>query len=307
MVPPPKLTPVGNVIRSSPRMLEIDHHAQQEFVSTMYRTGEELEQSNGAIPAFREVKIDNIPLNTPGDRLWVHFSEDSTGRRNAVIQLMMNRALTEFRPTELGSGYWDAFSQGYKQPNDILSNSGLVATLDGMLPQKGVFNSIVDTPIFDEMSIPHLLNDGLYVGAAPREKAKRVIYTTDSSIAQGFGRIAMRGGTPIISPEFLSTVKTHLSLTEEDGTATHQLVTRANYDINGRQVQKVYEYTAKSNRRHYGVSGGTVSMSSKDGLSRGIMEDYAHHDQDRNEPIHSLKLGLDGLRTAYGLRKIYNR
>jgi len=309
MTSQPEFAPVGRLVKSS-QPLELEYYTQQDLIHSITETGKELEDSPVAIPVFREVKMDDIPLLNElyeprgGNKLSVSFSEDNEGRRNAVIQLLWGSMLTQFRPS-ISDNTWDVYAQGYRTPNEKMRSTDLVAVLDSRLRKQGVFNAIADSANFDAMLIPHLLSESLYDESRKREK--QLTYTTNDRIIQGLGKIAFRPGRPITTPPYLATVNTYLSVNESKGKTSHQLVTHATYDVsdtNKQKVQKEYGYITEAPKRGYVRSSGYVSMASKDGLSRQQVEQFAHLDQGRNEPIHALQVGLNALRVAHNLRKI---
>lgn len=310
MVPPrPEFIPVGTPVRNS-RPLELSFHDQQSLVHDMQRTSRELNDSPVARPAFRQIVMERVPIlgefgeSRSGDSLLVNFSEDSDNRHNALIQLYIGQAATRFQLAPSGDS-WDMFAQGDNRPHGKIRNTDLAATISSKLPNPRILDAIADSAHFDGMMIPQLLANGLFDQVPDRNKEKRVIYTTNEHIVQGLGVMAHRSsGNPFISPEYLSTVRTYLSIDEKAGKSTHQLVTRADYDISNRRVQKEYAYQSEMRRASYGKSIGHVAMSSVDGMSREQVEEYAQRDQERNEPLYSLRRGLDNLRASQQLRKI---
>ena len=310
MVPQrPEFFPVGTPVRNS-QALELSYHDQQSLVQDMQQTGRELNNSPLAQPAFRKVIMERIPIlgefgeSQSGDSLLVNFSEDSEGRHNALMQLYIGQAATRFQLGVSGDK-WDVFAQGDRTPYDQIKNTDMAAILSSKLPNPRVLDAISDSAHFEGMMIPQLLANGLFEQVPQRFKEEHVVYTTNERISQGLGMFGVRNGAPFISPEYLAAVNTYLSVEEKkSGTTVHQLVTRANFDINGRQIQKEYAYQSEMRRSSYGKSIGHVAMSSVDGISRQQVEEYARRDQERNEPISSLRRGLDSLRTSQQLPKL---
>ncbi|MDB5160369.1 MAG: hypothetical protein JWO99_632 [Candidatus Saccharibacteria bacterium] len=309
MVPPrPEFIPVGTPVRNS-QPLELSYHDQQSLVQDMQQTGRELNNSPVAKPAFRKVVMERIPIlgefgeSRSGDSLLVNFSEDNEGRHNALMQLYIGQVATRFQLGVSGDK-WDVFAQGDRAPHDQIKNTDMAAILSSKLPNPRVLDAISDSAYFEGMMIPQLLANGLFEQVPQRFKEEHVVYTTNERVSQGLGVFAGRGGTPFVSPEYLAAVNTYLSIQEKSGTTTHQLVTRANFDVSGRQIQKEYAYQSEMRRSSYGKSIGHVAMSSVDGISREQVEEYARRDQERNEPISSLRRGLDNLRASQRLHKL---
>ena len=309
---PPDLRPVGTKVESS-RPLELDFHAQQQLVADLSQTAKELESSPLVKPYYREARMGRIPLlselrqSAGTNRLWISFSETSDGQRNAVMQTQIGPDITEFRLANSNEAWDIYFKDGGRQPVKPLSNPDMVSFLDNRLRKDHVFDAVADSLQFDGMTIPHLAYDNLYADA--RDQEKQLIYTNNQIRFAGQSAIRAASGKPIIiTPEYLANVDTYFVASEKDGTSKYQLVTRANYDIGGqygtRQVQKEYSYTAETSHNRFTRSMGKVAMSSRDGLSREQVDEFARYDQERNEPIYSLNLGLNDLRNSKGLRKI---
>lgn len=282
-----ELSPV-EVMHTSTVPINLDVDQRLNLLHELRNLASELQENPFIEPAKSVTELKGVRLrpaskNGPVPQMGIKISSSDSEPSSASISLTGDRQEGHEQRTYIhrpSLNVWEEWRPGMSEALTIMSNSGLVTTLESKLPE-GALESILDGPS-NGLEVAQLLAS--YLAKKARTHTQNLHYKAH--------------GIQVGTPEF--TRDTDFVVDTNNKRVAHNLFVAASFNLDDYgHLRKIYRYETVDEHGYLKSTYGTVSISAGTSVPKTRLNAFGLRDPIRNDPSYGIEIGVNDIRQAY--------